>query len=57
VRVEQKVTVDAPRTAVWEFITDPGNYLNVIDGLTRWQVAGDIERGLGARYRMLLKAA
>jgi carbon monoxide dehydrogenase subunit G len=55
VRVEQSVTVNAPRDAVWEFITDPANYLDVIDGLTRWEIAGDKERGLGARYRMLLQ--
>jgi uncharacterized membrane protein len=55
VRVEQSVTVNAPRDAVWEFITDPGHYLDVIDGLTRWEVAGDKDRGLGARYRMLLQ--
>ncbi len=54
-RVEQSVTVNAPRDAVWEFITDPGNYLDVIDGLTRWEIAGDKDRGLGARYRMLIQ--
>ena len=54
-RVEQSVTVNAPREAVWEFITDPANYLDVIDGLTRWEIAGDRDRGLGARYRMLIQ--
>lgn len=54
-RVEQSVTVDAPRATVWDFVTDPGNYLEVMDGLTRWEVAGDQDRGLGARYRMLLR--
>jgi uncharacterized membrane protein len=54
-RVEQSVTVNAPREAVWEFVTDPANYLDMIDGLTRWEVEGDRDRGLGARYRMLLR--
>ena len=54
-RVEQSVTINAPRDAVWEFVTDPGNYLDVIDGLTRWEIAGDKDRGLGARYRMLIQ--
>jgi uncharacterized membrane protein len=55
VRIEQSVTVNAPRSAVWGFVTDPGNYLDVIDGLTRWEVVGENDRGLGARYRMLIK--
>jgi uncharacterized membrane protein len=54
-RIEQSVTVNAPREAVWEFVTDPANYCKMIDGLTRWDVEGDQDRGLGARYRMLLK--
>jgi carbon monoxide dehydrogenase subunit G len=55
VRIEQSVTVDAPREAVWEFVTDPANYCEFLEGATRWDVAGDEDRGLGARYRMLLK--
>ena len=54
-RIEQKVTVDAPRHLVWEYVTEPANYPVFIDGLTRWDVAGDRHRGLGARYRMLIK--
>jgi uncharacterized membrane protein len=55
VRIEQSVTVDAPRDAVWEYVTDPANYCKFLEGATRWEVAGDKDRGLGARYRMLLK--
>jgi uncharacterized membrane protein len=55
VRIEQKVTVDAPRQLVWEYVTEPANYPVFIDGLTRWDVAGDRHTGLGARYRMLIR--
>jgi uncharacterized membrane protein len=55
VRIEQKVTVDAPRRVVWEYVTEPANYPVFIDGLTRWEVAGDRHKGLGARYRMLIR--
>jgi uncharacterized membrane protein len=55
VRIEQKVTVDAPRHLVWEYVTEPANYLVFIDGLTRWDIAGDRHKGLGARYRMLIR--
>jgi uncharacterized membrane protein len=55
VRIEQKVTVDAPRRLVWEYVTEPANYCVFMDGLTRWDVAGDRHSGPGARYRMLIK--
>ena len=51
VRIEQKVTVDAPRHLVWEYVTEPANYPVFMEGLTRWDVAGDRHTGLGARYR------
>ena len=54
-RIEQAVTVVAPRGRVWEFVTDPENYLGFMEGLTRWEVAGESDRGLGARYRMLIR--
>jgi uncharacterized membrane protein len=53
-RIEQTIRVDAPRSVVWDYVTDPANYLEFMDGLTRWEVAGAIDRGLGARYRILL---
>lgn len=54
-RLEEEIVVRAPRELVWDYITNPATYLDFIDGLTRWEVAGDRESGLGARYRMLLK--
>jgi uncharacterized membrane protein len=55
VRIEQKTTVNAPRHLIWEYVTEPANYPVFIDGLTRWEVAGDRHKGLGARYRMLIR--
>ena len=54
-RIEQSITIGAPREVVWDYISDPANYLEFMEGLTRWDVAGATERGLGARYRMLLR--
>lgn len=53
-RIEESVTVEAPRSVVWAYVTDPANYLVFMEGLTRWEVAGDLEHGLGARYRILI---
>jgi uncharacterized membrane protein len=54
-----RVTVDtevaAPAQAVWDVVTDPDRYLHIMDGVTRWERAGGPERGLGARYRMLMR--
>ena len=51
-RLEQKCVVNAPREAVWDFITDPGNYTAFFTGITRWEPEGRKKRGLGARYLM-----
>lgn len=54
-RIERSIKVNAPRSAVWEYVTDPGNYLEFMEGLTRWDVEGKPARGLGARYRILIR--
>jgi len=54
-RIEERITVRAHCEDVWDFITKPSNYLDFMDGVTRWEVQGELERGLGARYRMLMQ--
>ena len=44
-RIEQKVTIDAPRHLVWEYVTEPANYPVFMEGLTRWDIAGDRHTG------------
>ncbi|MSO41149.1 MAG: SRPBCC family protein [Solirubrobacterales bacterium] len=53
-RIEQKLTVSAPPAMVWGHIIEPSNYIEFMDGVTRWEVDGDKRTGLGARYRMLI---
>ncbi len=43
----------APRQ-VWDDIADFNNYLDFVDGLTRWEPVSEKTSGLGARFRMLL---
>jgi uncharacterized membrane protein len=45
----------APIEDVWGIVTDPERVLNYMSGVTRWEVAGGIRTGLGARYRMLFR--
>jgi carbon monoxide dehydrogenase subunit G len=54
-RIAVDIEVRATPDVVWEFITDPSNYLHFMAGVTRWEVAGDEERGPGARYRTLMR--
>jgi uncharacterized membrane protein len=54
-RIAVSVEVAAPPELVWEFVTDPGRYLHFMAGMTRYEVAGDQDTGVGARYRTLMR--
>jgi uncharacterized membrane protein len=54
-RIERTIKIDAPRSRVWDYITDPARYVEFMEGLTRWDVEGEKDRGLGARYRVLIR--
>jgi uncharacterized membrane protein len=54
-RIEERITIRAHCEDVWDFISEPGHYLAFMDGVTRWEVQGEHERGLGARYKMLMR--
>jgi uncharacterized membrane protein len=55
VRVQAAIDVAAPPELVWEFVCDPTRYLHFMDAITRWEVTSEHERGLGARYRTLMR--
>jgi uncharacterized membrane protein len=54
-RLAEKIEVNAPPALVWDHVSDPGRYLHFMSGVTRWSVEGERAKGLGARYRMLLR--
>lgn len=54
-RVQAQIDVSAPVERVWEAISDPARYLHFMSGVTRWEVVGDQQQGIGARYRMLMR--
>jgi carbon monoxide dehydrogenase subunit G len=54
-RIAVSIEVSAPPEAIWEVVTDPARYLHFMSGVTRWEVAGKRARGLGARYRTLMR--
>ena len=53
-RVNARISITAPAESIWEFVADPSRYLHFMSGVTRWEVAGDEDNGMGARYRMLM---
>jgi uncharacterized membrane protein len=54
-RIDCSVVIEAPRRAVWDYVTDPARIVEFMEGLTRWEVASANDRGLGARYRVLIR--
>jgi uncharacterized membrane protein len=54
-RLSACIGVSAPASVVWSFVDDPARYLHFMAGITRWEVDGEQETGLGARYRMLMR--
>ena len=54
-RVEACADVRAPADVVWDVVTDPWCVPEILAGVTRWESAGDVERGLGARYRVRMQ--
>ena len=54
-RVEQTIDIDARCDEVWDLVTDPETYTNVLAGITRFDVEGRKQRGLGARYAMRMQ--
>ena len=54
-RIADDIAVAAPLEAVWSIIVDPERVLSYMSGVTRWEVAGEVPSGLGARYRMLFR--
>lgn len=54
-RTAAQTAIAAPIETVWAFVSDPARALSFMSGVTRWEVDGDQRRGVGARYRMLLR--
>ena len=50
-RLNESIVISAPPKLVWDYLTEPSNYLHFMSGITRWEVAGAERTGLGARRR------
>jgi carbon monoxide dehydrogenase subunit G len=54
-RIAEEIEVHAPCALVWEHVSDPSRVLDFFAGVTRWECVGEPRRGLGARYRVLMR--
>ena len=54
-RLNESIIISAPPKLVWDYVSEPSNYLHFMSGVTRWEVEGEQRSGLGARYRMLIR--
>ena len=54
-RIERQCQIEAPREEIWALVSDPSTYPRLLHGITRFEHLNDVERGAGARYRMLMR--
>jgi len=54
-RVAAQIDIAVAPELVWSFVTDPTRYLHFMSGVTRWEVVSEHDRGMGARYRTLMR--
>ena len=51
-RIVIRSDIEAPRQMVWNYIVDPDRFPEFMEAVTRWEIAGPIRSGLGARFSM-----
>ncbi|HEY1968227.1 MAG TPA: AMP-binding protein, partial [Pseudonocardia sp.] len=51
-RIEESVTIDAPRARVWELVKDPAGYAGLLEWADFTPIEPDRDPGTGARYDM-----
>ncbi len=54
-RVVQQMRIEAPRKAVWAFVSDGRCYPDFMANTDRWEVVGEQPGGCGARWQVHLR--
>jgi uncharacterized membrane protein len=54
-RVAQKLTIEVPRKAIWEYISDGRRYPEFMADTDLWEVVGEQSSGCGARWAIRLR--
>ena len=53
--VVRTIRIDRPPEEVFALVDDPARYPEFFKGMTRWESRSKRKRGVGARYRVLMK--
>jgi ribosome-associated toxin RatA of RatAB toxin-antitoxin module len=54
-RIRKSIEIDRKPEEVFELVDDPARYPEFFVGITRWEPRSQKRRGVGARYRVLMK--
>ncbi len=54
-RLHRSILIDRPPTRVFALLSDPARFREFFVGISRWDPRSRKRRGVGARYRVLMK--
>jgi ribosome-associated toxin RatA of RatAB toxin-antitoxin module len=55
IRIERNILIDRPARDVFALVSEPGRYPEFFAGITKWESRSQRKRGIGARFRVLMK--
>ena len=55
IEVERSIVIERDPRSVFELVDDPSRYPDFFVGITKWELRSRKKRGVGARYRVLMK--
>jgi ribosome-associated toxin RatA of RatAB toxin-antitoxin module len=54
-KIKKSIDIDRDQETVFQLVDDPGRYPEFFSGITKWEPRSKKLRGVGARYRVLMK--
>jgi ribosome-associated toxin RatA of RatAB toxin-antitoxin module len=54
-KLRKSIEIERKPEEIFELIDDPGRYPEFFIGITRWEPRSEKRRGVGAKYRVLMK--
>src|SRR4051794_39264122 len=56
IKLERSITVERDPEHVFALISDPLRFPEFFSGITKWELCSEKQRGLGAEFRVLMRA-
>jgi ribosome-associated toxin RatA of RatAB toxin-antitoxin module len=54
-KIRKSIEIERKPEEVFELVDDPARYPEFFVGITRWEPRSEVRRGVGAKYRVLMK--